>query len=175
MTKEIYMFGLTFRMKQHSAVSALQMMKDERRDPLKCLAHTELRLIDKWVPLDTPDAINTFVREVTGHVAAHRVLRLLVAEAEWFSIGFLREWKGVTFPDHLTTDLSERQKQRSSTPHTDPAIAMLIVNNLASKEQLENYYSLQDAMEMCDVKAAAMLREAFVSEAARKEAKSKQR
>ncbi|MCA7922112.1 hypothetical protein LGM35_06405 [Burkholderia cenocepacia] len=172
-TKEFSIFHKQYRVTQHSAIDALELIgREDKPQPHEWLAHTEILSGDSWVSLGNVAAINAHVFDPAGVKTPAMALRYLVGIVTEFSVGYLKKWKPLTIPSRFRSNLNTTQQERTKTD-AEPMIAMLVTKNLATLKELSIDYSIEDALKMSDMKTAAMLAEAFANENAAAEAKSK--
>jgi hypothetical protein len=162
-------FGVTYRSRQFAAVRALEIAMNEKSNPLDLLSQTEVMVGEDFVALDTRERINQYVADRAGVMRPILVLRALCNVVGDLSCGIAKGWKGVRVPSRFTADGQGIPTRESE--HVDPVIAALIGADKASLRDLEEYYSLEDALKMFDVLVAKGVNEALANEAAQKKAK----
>lgn len=159
-------FGVTYRSTQFAAVRALELVSAEEVSPLEVLEKSEVLVGDVWVALNTREAVNLYVRDRVGMQPATLVLRGVLKLIGEHSCGVVKGWKGVSVPSRFTSEGQGLTTRQSS--HVDPVIAALIADDKASLRELEEYYSLEDALKMLDVMTAKGVNEALANESAAK-------
>ncbi|MGF6722439.1 hypothetical protein P3T43_001786 [Paraburkholderia sp. GAS41] len=168
--KTFEVLGLRFRTTQTGAVSAFEEIN--RAGPPDAMEVCRLLEIqtgeDEWLRLDTRAKVNEHIKERTGFVPAHAVLEAVLLAWSEVNTGFMRDWKPLKVPGYLRGDVEARV-----APGIDPIIASLINSGKANLRELEEYYSLEDAIRLFDVNMAANITQADASYRAAKEAKSR--
>lgn len=166
-TKTFGLFGVEYRTTQFTAVRSLEIMKAESTHPLEILSRTEVHDLEHgWLPLDSQHAVNTLVKDYTEALAPRMVLHALMRTVNEFSFGFTSHWRGVKIPTRFTSGTDPR-----NSSYTDPLIASLIQDGVASMRELEEYYSLEDAFKMFDVMVAKGVNAAIAHEQSMKKNK----
>jgi len=161
------MFGVKYRTTQFDAVSGLDLMELLRTvHPCEVLKKTEVEVMGNWVPLNDPDNVNFYVKDVLGIVPPLKVLIALSDTVSAFSFEFLSGWKGVKVPSRFISDAVS-----VSTAYSKPLITQLVQSGSASLKELEEYYSLEDAFKMFEINVAKGVNDALSSEAAAKASK----
>jgi hypothetical protein len=164
-TKIFEAFGMTYRATQFAAVRALELATGNGT-PLEVLERTEVQVGEDWLALDSRERVNQYVRDLAGVVTPRIVLRGvlgLVGEHSW---AVAKGWKGVRVPSRFTAEGQGLQTRESA--YVDPVIAALLGAQQATLRELEEYYSLEDAMKMFDVMVAKGVNEALANEHAQK-------
>jgi hypothetical protein len=165
-TKTFEMFGVTYRARQFAAVRSLELATNVETKPLEILEFTDVQVGEDWLPLDSRARVNQYVVDRVGMLAPRLVLNgllKLVGENSW---SIVNGWKGVRVPTRFTADGQGISTRESD--HVDPVIAALIGAEMASLRELEEYYSLEDALKMFDVMVAKGVNEALANEHAQK-------
>lgn len=163
-------FGVEYRTRQIAAVPAFDVLA--RRDdihPCELFCLTDVKdESGQWVAMSDPKHINEYVEDVTGQLAPRLVLAAVMELVNDYNFGFLIGWKGVKVPTRFTSDVGS-----VNSDHTDPMIAQLIQDGAASMQQLEEYYSLEDAFRMFDIIVAKSVNAAKAQEASIKNSKKR--
>ena len=164
-SREFVMFGVFYRVKQFSAVEGMVFLESDADEPYPCdmLAYTEAKVIDGWASLAVATNVDELVRDMAGIQPPRVVLQGLTRLVHEFNFGFLHGWKGVKVPGRYTTGLASINSQ-----HSDPMLAHLVQENIATLRELEEYYSLEDAFSMFDMSVAKGVNAARANEAAMK-------
>jgi hypothetical protein len=170
-TKKFDMFGVTYRTRQFPAVRALELVNAETIDPLDMLSQTEVLVGDAWIALDDREPINQYVTDRIGIIPPRQVLGALMKIVGEHSCGAMNGWVGVKVPNRFTPSAQGMTTRRSA--HVDPIIETLIAHEAATLRELEEYYSIEDALKMLDVIVAKGVNEALANEAAQKNARRK--
>ncbi len=168
-TKQFDMFGVTYRTRQFAAVRALELATGDDTGPLDVLERTEVLVGEDWIDLDSRERVNRYVRDRVGVLAPRIVLRELLRQVGEFSYGIVKGWKGVKVPNRFTAEGQGIATRESA--HVDPVIGALIGADMAKLRELEEYYSLEDALKMFDVMVAKGVNEALANEHAQKSKK----
>jgi hypothetical protein len=164
-TKTFNIFGVTYKTVQFPAVGSMEVMgRIGDMSPIDVLARTAAKANGQWVQLDTREAINEHVRDVINHLPPLTVLRGLTRVINDFSFAFARSWSGVKIPSRFKSDGAEPR----TSNYTEPMIAQIIQEGMATLRELEEYYSLEDAFKMFDVIVAKSVNNSLAHEAAMK-------
>ena len=168
--KTFDVLGLRFRTMQIGAASAFEeVSRGGIPDPMNVFPLLEIQVSDdEWVRLDTRAKVNQYIREQTGFVPAHSVLEAVMMAWSEVNTGFLRTWKPIKVPNYLRGEVEARQ-----APGIDPILSSLINSNKASLRELEEYYSLEDAVRLFDVNMAANITQADAQYRAAKQAQKR--
>ena len=168
--KTFDVLGLRFRTMQLGAASAFEEVNREGMpDPMDVCRLLEIQTgEDEWIRLDTRVKVNEYIRERTGFVPAHALLEAVMIAWAAVNTGFLREWKPLKVPNYLRGDTEARV-----APGIDPILSSLINSGKASLRELEEYYSLEDAIRLFDVNMAANITQADAQWHAAKKAQQK--
>ena len=170
-TKEFELFGIIYETTNMPAVEAFELIDYIAiASPMEVLKYTSAVKYDGSKRLLTKDNIDAEVKDSIGLAPAKSVLNAVMEIVIDFNFGFLKDWKGVKIPNRFVAD----SKSEKST-YMEPIIAQLITANLATYQELENYYSLFDAFSMFDALLVKSVNEAYANEAAAAEAKNKPR
>lgn len=170
-SKQFSFFGRVYRTRQFAAVPALAITEKRAKtdiSPVEMLAHTEVHDGKDWVSLANEEAINEYVFDAADALPPLFALRALLDVVDEFNFGFLKTWKGVKIPSRFVDPA-----QQVATDHADPVVAQLIGDGVANLQQLEQYYSLEDAFKMFDIIVARGVNQALANEAAMKESKAR--
>jgi hypothetical protein len=165
-TKTFEMFGVTYRSRQFAAVRALELAGSTNSTPLEVLELTEVLVGEDWLTLDSRERANRYVVDRAAVLAPRLVLKgllKLVGEHSW---NVAKGWKGVRVPTRFTAEGQGVATRESA--YVDPIIAALIGADMAKLRELEEYYSLEDALKMFDVMVAKGVNEALANEHAQK-------
>jgi len=165
-TKTFEMFGVTYRTRQFAAVRALELATDVDSSPLAVLEFTDVLVGEDWVALDSRERVNQYVLDRADVLAPRIVLKALLKTVGDHSWSIARGWKGVRVPTRFTADGQGVATRESA--YVDPVIAALLGADMARLRELEEYYSLEDALKMFDVMVAKGVSEAFANEHAQK-------
>lgn len=130
--------------------------------PMEVLCLTEVKRGDVWVPLTTPEAINELVRDKAAILPGVLVLKGLCSIVSDFNFAFLVGWHGVKVPNRFIDGT-----EGVSTKYSKPMISQLVNDGIPLRD-LEEYYSLEDAFRMFDIRMAKGVNEALATEAANK-------
>lgn len=164
-------FGKTYRTKQFDAVMAMTFFgRATDMNPAEILALTEVQDGDKWIKLDSREAINDLIGDITGMMNPKHTLTGVCNLVADFSFGFLKTWQGAKIPSRFTGEV-----EGINSAAIDPILAQLIQDGAATLRELEEYYSLEDAFTMFDVMVVKGINKALGMEAAEKESKGKRR
>jgi hypothetical protein len=158
---EIYtIFGNSYKTTQFTAIPALEIMKSETTAPLVLLSKTSaMDENGEWTPLDSRQAVNKLVKDPLNMIAPRAVLSELMQQVDMINFGFLLSWHGVKIPSRFASGRDGIVSQ-----HVDPIVSQIIQNDSASMRELEEYYSLEDALKMVDVMAVKGLNTALAHE-----------
>lgn len=165
-TVKFEIFGVKYRTKQFAAVRALEVAVDAGRAPLDVLEFTDVLVGEDWVALDSRERVNLYVFDRVGVLSPRMVLKALVDYVVECSCKIAKEWKGVKVPNRFTAEGQGVSPRESA--YVDPIIAALLGADMASLKELEEYYSLEDALKMFDVMVAKSVNEALANEVAQK-------
>lgn len=136
-------------------------------DPHELLRLTEVHDGIEWRRLDSPTAVNDYVFDAAGAILPVLALKALIACINDFNFSFLLRWKATKVPRRF---MGTEETVKSA--HIDPLIGQLIGEEVATLQQLEEYYSLEDAYKMFDVLVARGVNKALANEAATKAAQT---
>ena len=165
-TKLFDIFGVHYRTVQFPAIGSMVIMGNiGMMHPIDVLCRTEAKRNGEWVRLDTREAINENVLDVIDHLPPLTVLRGLTRVINDFSFSFAREWNGVKIPSRFKIGNGPEPK---SSHYTEPMIAQILSEGMATLRELEEYYSLEDAFKMFDVIVAKSVNASLAQEAAMK-------
>ena len=168
-SKEFSAFGVEYRSRQLSAVAAFAILAHGDTHPCQLFEHTEVKdEHGQWAALSDPKNLDDYVLDVTGSLVPRVVLNGIISLVRDHNFGFLHDWHGVKVPGRFQVDTGNVASAQS-----DPIIAQLIAQEIASLRELEEYYSLEDAFKMFDIMVAKSVNEAKASEAATKAAKKR--
>lgn len=165
-TKIFEAFGVSYRIRQFAAVRALEIATATDTPPLEMLAFTEVLVGEDWIALDSRERVNQYVLDRAGIVPPRIALRGLLTIVGEHSCGVAKGWKGVRVPNRFTAEGQGLTTRESA--YVDPVIAALLGADMATLRELEEYYSLEDAMKMFDVMVAKGVNEALANEHAQK-------
>jgi hypothetical protein len=169
--KEFNTFNLRFRTMQIGAVSAFaEVSREGMPDPMDVLPLIEVQVGEEWIRLDSREKVNRYVRESTGFIPAYTVLESILMGWLDVNTGFLKTWKPIRVPNYLRGDTEVRQ-----AAGIDPIVAAIINSGKASLRELEEYYSLEDAIRLFDVNMAANITSADAHYVATKKAELNRR
>lgn len=168
--KHFSAFGIAYHTRQFSAVRAFEMLEHAADDanPLEILALTLAEPVEGGEArrLDEPEAIDACVMDITGMLPPRVVLSGVINLVYDFNFHFMHEWQGVRIPKRFLNAAAT-----AASKEVEPMISTLISKRVATLEQLETYYSLEDAFKMFDVIMAEGVNAALSHEAAMKERK----
>lgn len=169
-TKTFDAFGVTYRSKQFSAATGLEMMAmDSDVHPCEMLSLTEVKSRDgRWLPLSVASNVNLHIEDLAGVIAPRLVLEGILSVVRDLNFGFLATWKSTKVPNRF---ISESKFTKNT--HTDPIIAQLFQDDAASPMELETYYSLEDAFKMFDLLIVKGINQAISNEEAAKSTKKR--
>lgn len=165
-TKVFEAFGVSYRIRQFAAMRALAIATENDSSPLEMLEQTEVLVGEDWIPLDSRATINRYVLDRASILPPRLVLKGLLSIVGEHSCGVAKGWKGVKVPNRFTAEGQGLATRESA--YVDPVIAALLGAEMATLRELEEYYSLEDAMKMFDVMVAKGVNEALASEHAQK-------
>lgn len=159
-TKHFDMFGRKYRTLHFAAVQGFALMHRENLPPDVLLSCTEaLDPSGEWVRLDNAAAINAQVSDIANLVPAASVLFAVMKVVEDHNFSFIAEFQPTKIPRRF---VDKTEPIRSST--FDPIVATLITEDIATLRELEEYYSLCDAVYMFDVMVASNVNDAVSQE-----------
>lgn len=166
-TNSFTLFGRVYRSRQFAAIPALVLL-EKKGDihPLEMLIQTDVHDGVDWRALDSTKTVNEYVFDAAEAVLPVKALSALTTIVSEYNFGFLKTWKGVRVPSRFCDPA-----QTASSENVDPLVAQLIGDGAANMQQLEEYYSLQDAFKMFDVIVARGVNQALANEAAMKNSK----
>ncbi len=159
-TKYFDIFGIHYRTVQFPAIPCLAALGHDL-PPDEALQRTEVKTEAGWVRLDNREAINAEVKDILGIMPPLLVLRGVMKVVHDFSFEFASQWRGQKIPSRFQS----KGEVRSST-YTQPMIAQILTENMATLRELEEYYSLEDAFKMFDVIVVRSINSALATEAA---------
>lgn len=165
-TKVFEVFGVAYRIRQFAAVRSLAIATAPDADPLEMLERTEVQVGEDWIALDSRAMVNRYVCDRVGLVPPKDTLKALLRVVGEHSCGVAKAWKGVKVPNRFTAEGQGLVTRESA--YVDPVIAGLLGADMATLRELEEYYSLEDAMKMFDVMVAKGVNEALANEHAHK-------
>jgi hypothetical protein len=168
-TVEFIAFGVSYRTKEFGAAESFAFLdRLDTLQPVDMLRYTEvLTEGGQWARLSDPQNINAYVRDICRALKAHEVLQALITLVRELNFGFLNTWKPVPIPSRFVSNAEHRKLD-----HIAPIMSRLISEHLASLNELQEFYSLNDAFDMYDVFANENLNKALSTEAASKEARA---
>ncbi|WP_438394844.1 hypothetical protein [Caballeronia sp. DA-9] len=173
-SKEFYETFRKYRTTQFSAADAFRLFVDREPDaadpePWEVLSKTQALSEDGWIQLDNRGSIAAHVTDPTHGAHPFKVLRAVMGIVVDYNISKMRDWKPHTVPDRFAAG-------GKSLPirGVNPIISTLIDSGKATLRELQEYYALDDAVQMYDVHFTSLLNRAFADEAAMKKAKSQQ-
>jgi hypothetical protein len=155
--KTFEVFGIRLRGMQLGAVDAFALMAgDQEPDPMDLLPVLEVYAGERgWVHLDTREEVNAQIRGRTFLDNAHVILDAIIAQWSGMNVGGLASWKPIKVPSYLRGDAPTR-----SAPGLDPIIQSLVNSGKATLRELEEYYTLEDALKLFDTHMANAVNEA---------------
>ncbi len=160
--KTFDMFGNKYRVRQFNAEFGICIVNSKEENPIDILSETEI-FKNEWIKLDNRESINEHVKDSIDQLPPVTVLRLLISVVKEFNFEFLDSWKGVRIPPRFIQDGAAIDSK-----YSDPMIAQLVQDDVASLRELQEYYSLEDAFRMFDIKVAKAVNEAIANEVAMK-------
>jgi hypothetical protein len=165
-------FGVNYRTKEFAAAEAFGLIDHlDTLPPIEMLKYTDVMDEEKnWRPLNNPDVINQYVRDVCGIIRPHEVLHGLMVLIGDYNFAFLSKWRPVKIPARFVSDAEHVPLQGMH-----PIMSRLISEGMAKMNELQEYYSLEDAFSMYDIWANDGLNKALSSEASMKRAREKTR
>ncbi len=161
-------FGVEYKSKHFAAIPGFAVLAQPGDiHPLVLFADTHVKNEEgEWQPMSDPNIVNKYVVDVTGTLAPLLVLRSVVELVNDYNFGFLIGWQGVKVPTRFRSDL-----QAVHSTYSDPVISQLIQDGAATMQQLDEYYSLEDAFRLFDILVAKGVNTAKANEAAAKKSK----
>lgn len=163
----ISMFGLSFEVTQFSAVTGLEILfSKERVRPEKYLSCCVLVRDGNRIEMGAPSAINELIEDEAGIVPPAGVLAALIKLIHSFNFSFISTWEAVRVPGRFISGA-----RTVSTKGTPSIISQLIQDDVATKRELEEYYSLKDAFQLLDIMTAKGVNAALAQEAADRDRK----
>lgn len=160
-------FGRRYKTTQFSAVRALEIMDNKSSiHPCEMLETTFAARGDAWVSLSEGRAINELVLDEAGIIPPRAALVGVVSLINQFNFEFLSNWKGARVPRRFIDGA-----QSVSSTNSDPLIAQLVGDGVASIKELEEFYSLKDAFMMFDIIMVRGINQALSQEAAMRDRK----
>jgi hypothetical protein len=163
--KQFTAFGVEYRTEQFAASTGMELMASKVEiHPLEILSLTEVRTGDgRWLSLSIRDNVNLHVFDAAGIIPPRLVLEGILSVVREFNFGFLADWKSTRIPARFTSESISL-----SSKYTDPIMAQLINDDVASMRELEEYYSLEDAFKMFDLLVVKGINQATANEEASK-------
>ncbi|QOV06248.1 hypothetical protein CPT_Maja_028 [Burkholderia phage Maja] len=170
-SKTFEAFGVKYRTTQFAAVRGLEILsKGDDIYPTEFLEKTEVLLGDEWLSLKEEENIDRGIRDEAGILAPRVVLDGVNVVVNEFNFGFLKAWKGVKVPRKFLSDAKS-----VSTEYSEPIVAQLVQDEMATLRELEEYYSLEDAFKLFDILTAKGVNLAYQHEQAERESKANRR
>lgn len=161
------MFGMEFEIKEYSAVDGLSILFSKKRPhPLEILKGCKIKSNGVLIPLSNVNVVNELLYDRAEILPPAAVLVALVKIIEEINFGFIATWKAVDVPYRFVSE------SKTVSPASTPSIInQLIQDGVATKKELEEYYSLLDAFQMLDIMTAKGVNAAYAQEAADRERK----
>ncbi|MBC8640171.1 hypothetical protein IAG25_25400 [Caballeronia sp. EK] len=166
--------GVHYRTQEFSATEGLAITSHDAKKGGPVQPHHWLRLTEvqtpegEWVSLSQPRNIDAYVKAIPAAVAPHIALAEVIDAVRGYNFDFLDTWKPVPVPTRFVTDLTPRKHEG-----VHPILSRLEGEHLASRRDLQEFYSLRDAFGMFDASCLRAVNAALAAEKAELEAKRK--
>lgn len=166
---ELEMFGIFFEVEQFSATEGLEILfTKDKIHPTRYLSKCVMVKGNERFDMGVAANINRHLFDRAKIVPPTGVLSALIKLVDSFNFEFLVGWDAVKVPSRFISGA-----RTVSSKGTPSIIAQLIQDGIATKKELEEYYSLEDAFQMLDVMTAKGVNAALANEAAEREREGK--
>jgi hypothetical protein len=163
--REFSAFGKRYRCEQFSAMKGLELMgRPNNIHPCEMLSSTRvLTNIGAWADMSDDEILNDNVIDLAHVLPPRVVLDGILSLVHDFNFAFLASWKSVKVPLRFVDGANS-----VTSANVEPMASQLIQDDVATLQQLEEYYSLEDAFKMFDTLMVKGVNLALSQEAALK-------
>jgi hypothetical protein len=159
-----------FKSKQLSAFHAYEVLfgNDGDVSPEELLQDTYIEAGSGWIRLDSEDIINEHIFHPANLESPLSMLTRLMDKIRRESCGCMYEWNHVKVPRRFLSDAATVESPRGM-----PILSTLYTEKLATLQELQDFYSLDDALRMYDDFTVQNINKALSQEKAMSESRAK--